>query len=326
VYLAVQRRRVDTVRAPIERYRLPSQDTVARDAAETTHATTNVMLLGIVLAISLAQFFLVPLILPASAWMAVALICLCALTTPLHWGLMHESIHGNLFSDPSANRRAGRALGSLLCLSWDVMRFGHLLHHSNNRHEFDRPEAVPPGGSRARSAVPYFLKLLGGHALISAVSSIGLALPSGVVARLVPNVEPMHGAALRAFTKPERQRRIRGDLCVTILVLAISGYCWGAHWPILAAAIAARFAILSLLDNAPHYGTAIGSGTYARNTNLPHWAHWFVMGHNFHGIHHGATGLRWQELRPAFARARAGYDGSWSAMVLRQFRGPLVLE
>jgi fatty acid desaturase len=294
--------------------------------ASDVHETVNAALLAIAFAISLSQFFLAPLILPMSAAGAIALVCLCAVTTPLHWGLMHESIHGNLFRNPAGNRRAGRVLGNFLCLSWDVMRFGHLLHHSNNRHEFDRPEAVPQGGSRLGAAGPYFVKLLGGHALISAVSSIGLTFPTRVVSKLIPKAEPMRTAALRAFTNKERQARIRSDFCVTIALVALAAFCWGAHWPIFVATIVARFAMLSLLDNAPHYGTAINSGTYARNTSLPRFAHWLVMGHNFHGIHHGATGLRWQELRSAFARAGSAYEGSWTAMVVRQFRGPVVLD
>lgn len=256
---------------------------------------------------------------------AIALICLCSIATPLHWGLMHESIHGNLFPDQAANRCAGRVLGNFFCLSWDVMRFGHLLHHSNNRHEFDRPEAVAEGRSRLVAAGPYFAKLLGGHALISALSSIGLALPSRLVARLVPKAEPIHTAAWRAFTNKERQARIRGDLCAMILLVLFAVLCWRAEWPIFAATIAARFLILSLLDNAPHYGTALDSGTYARNTRLPRWAHWLVMGHNFHGVHHSATGLKWHELGQAFAQSGNSYEGSWARMVLHQFRGPLYL-
>jgi fatty acid desaturase len=287
---------------------------------------TNAALLAAVFAVALLQFFLAPLILPTGAWGAILIVSVCALTTPLHWGLMHESIHGNLFAGAAANRRAGRVLGTLLCLSWDVMRFGHLLHHSHNRHEFDRPEAVPPGSSRVRAAGPYYWKLLGGHALISAVSPVGLALPSRMARRLVPDIEPMRTAALRAFTKPDRQARIRGDVCAILVLLALAAVCWGAHWPVLLATLAARFVALSLLDNAPHYGTALDSGAYARNTRLPRFAQWLVLGHNFHGVHHGATGLKWRELRAAFKQSGVAYEGSWPAMVLRQFRGPVVLD
>ena len=295
-------------------------------ATEQKFATQNAMLLALVVAIALLQFFLVPLLLPVGASGAVALVFLCMVATPLHWGLMHESIHANLFGDPVANRRAGRLLGVLLGLSWDVMRFGHLLHHSNNRHEFDRPEAIEPGSSRARAALPYFARLVGGHALISAVSTVGLALPSRLIERLVPNVEPMRTAALRSFLNTDRRTRIRADVAAIALLTAVAVWCWGAQWLVFSAAIAARFFMLSLLDNAPHYGTALDSGTYARNARLPRWAACLVTGHNFHGIHHAATGLKWQELRAAFVDSGAAFEGDWTTMVLRQFRGPVFLE
>jgi fatty acid desaturase len=298
----------------------------ARGSADAAHGIMNAALLVFALTVSLLQFFIAPLFLPLNIWSAVGLICLCAVTTPLHWGLMHESIHANLFRNPDVNRRAGRVLGNFLLLSWDVMRFGHLLHHSNNRHEFDRPEVVPAGSSPLGAAGPYFLKLLGGHALISAVSSIGLALPARVVEKLVPKAEPMHSAALRAFTNKERQSRIRTDLCMSVALVMLAAFCWRAQWPLFVATILVRFMMLSVMDNAPHYGTALNSGTYARNTRLPRWAHSLLMGHNYHGIHHGATGLRWQELGAAFDRAGKNFEGSWSTMVLRQFRGPVILD
>lgn len=295
-------------------------------AANRRFAYQNATLFAVVLAVALVQFFVAPLVLAPGASGALALIAICMLATPLHWGLMHESIHGNLFDDSITNRRAGRVLGVFLGLSWDVMRFGHLLHHSNNRHEFDRPEAIAPGSSRARAAVPYFAKLFGGHALISAASTIGLTLPSRFLERLLPKVEPMRTAALRAFLNSERRARIRVDVAAIAILIAAACWCWRAQWPLFAATMAARFFMLSLLDNAPHYATALDSGTYARNTRLPWLASCLVTGHNFHGIHHGATGLKWQELRAGFAKSGGLYEGGWAAMVLRQFRGPVFLD
>ena len=297
-----------------------------------THFRANSVLVSVAISLSMLQLLLAPLILPINIWTALAIVTLCALATPLHWGLMHESIHGNLFADSSANRRAGRLLGTFLCLSWDVMRFGHLLHHSANRHELDRPEAVPPGGSRLSAAGPYFLRLLGGHALGSSTAAIVFALPPRIVAwcieRFAPGAElaVARSSAIRAFTNAERQYRIRVDLFANCAMLALAVFCWGTHWPVLAASIATRFLVLSLLDNAPHYGTAIDSGTCARNTSLPRWASRIVLEQNFHGVHHGSPGLRWHDLREAFERSGASYDGGWTISVLRQFRGPLALE
>ena len=298
----------------------------ALPALEKSYTRENAAFLALVAAAALLQFFVAPFLLPLGAWSGAVILLLCLVVTPLHWGLMHESIHGNLFPVAEDNRRAGRLLGIFLCLSWDVMRFGHLLHHSNNRHEFDRPEAMPPGSSRTRAALPYFAKLLGGHALISAASSALLTLPSGLLGRVIPRTEPMRMAALRAFGDRARRARIRGDIAAIVLVLVLAILFWRARWPLFAATIAVRCFMLSLMDNAPHYGTALDSGTYARNTWLPRWASCLVMAHNFHGVHHAATGVKWRELCIAFGNSSAQYEGSWIMMLLRQFRGPLYLK
>ena len=86
-------------------------------------------------------------------------VAVVAATAPLHYGLMHETMHGHLFGDEKADRAIGRMLGILLGLPWETMRFGHLAHHSQNRHSFDRPEALRPGQARFLAALVYYFKL-----------------------------------------------------------------------------------------------------------------------------------------------------------------------
>jgi fatty acid desaturase len=50
------------------------------------------------------------------------------------------------------------------------------------------------------------------------------------------------------------------------------------------------------------------------------------MNGNYHGIHHHSPQLSWRELPAAFARSSAQVEGSWTAAVARQFRGPMHLE
>ncbi len=305
-------------------------DPVIRPADVPTWKTEA--LFAAVLAIAVCQFFVLPLVAPVHWPAAVGVVAICALSTPLHWGLMHESIHGHLFRDERANRRAGRVLGNFLFLSWDVMRFGHLLHHSSNRHVFDRPEAIPPGSTRLRSAIPYFFKLFGGHALVSALTPFAMLLPFEVQKRLVTSVAsgdestPFRVAVLRALGDPARRTRIRVDVLTNVLLIALAAWCWGTHWMVFVASLVARFGMLSLLDNAPHYATPVDSGTRARNSWLPKGTSWIVLDQNFHGVHHASPGLRWRELRSAFERSGATYDGSWAATVLRQLKGPVALD
>ncbi|HXL99547.1 MAG TPA: fatty acid desaturase [Rhizomicrobium sp.] len=289
----------------------------------------NTALLCIALAVAALQFVVFPLFAPLNAASETALIAVLALTAPLHWGLMHESIHGKLFENDAANRAAGRLLGISICLDWDIMRFGHLMHHRANRHDRDRPEDVAPGRSRLAAAPGYFFTLLGGGTIQGALAPLAVVLPlrgtERVVQHLFGGVEALRDPALRAFSDPERRLRIRSDFAATLALVALGIWCWGAHWPLLVLAVAARFCVLSLLDNAPHYGTPRDSGTRAYNTLLARPLRWLVLNANFHGVHHQAPQLAWQELPRTFDRSGQSYSGSWIACVLRQFRGPMRL-
>jgi fatty acid desaturase len=288
----------------------------------------NAGLLTLAALVAALQFVVFPLFVPVTFVTGAALLLVVAISTPLSWGLMHESIHAKLFDSDAANRQAGRLTGLMLLLDWDVMRFGHLMHHRANRHDLDRPEDVKPGQSPLSAAPVYFFTLLGGGSIKAFFGPIAVFIPVARTQKIVEDifgddVSPMRDAAIRAFTDPERRARMRIDFLATLALIALAVWCWGAHWPLLVATIFTRFAMLSILDNAPHYGTPKDSGTRAFNTTLSPVVRWLVLNGNFHGVHHKAPQLSWRELPGTFAQDGAGFDGSWVAMVLRQFRGPL---
>jgi fatty acid desaturase len=208
------------------------------------------------------------------------------------------------------------------------MRFGHLMHHRANRHDLDRPEDVAPGRSRLSAAPRYYFTLLGGGSLKAMLGPLAVFLPVATTERVVKNlfganIDAMRDAALRAFADPERRVRIRLDFAGMVALMVLSVWLWGAAWPVLAACILTRFMMLSLLDNAPHYGTPKDSGTRAFNTTLPRPLRWLVLNGNFHGVHHYAPQLSWLELPRNF---RGGFDMPWIRMVFRQFRGPMRIS
>jgi fatty acid desaturase len=292
----------------------------------------NAALLTAVALIAALEFGLLPHLATFSALQAVFFIAMVALTGPLHYGLMHETIHGHLFGDERIDRPIGRLLGILLGLPWETMRFGHLAHHSQNRHSFDRPEALRSGQSPLAAASIYYFGLVIGLALSYALVPLLVLLPvtttEWVVARMDrgPDTEALRVAALRIFTNMKRRNAIRCDLVAIFALFGVAVWLWGVWWPVLAGCIAARWSLISLLDNAPHYGMPLTSGLDARNTWLPAPARVLVMNGNFHGTHHHAPQLRWHELSAAFARSGAPLEGGWLAAVLHQFRGPVRLE
>jgi fatty acid desaturase len=288
----------------------------------------NLWLLALVAGVA-ALVFGGAALLPWSAGLAVGLIVLAALTAPLHWGLLHEAIHGKLFENETANRIAGRALGVFLLFNFDVMRFAHLYHHRENRHSRDRPEDLGENGSWFRAAPAFFFTLLGGQELGAMAAPLAVLPPLSATRWAMdklfsdPDAAKLKAAMSRVFTDPERRVRIRVDFVFAVAFAVLAIWLWGAHWYVFAACIAARFVVLSLLDNAPHYGTARDSGLDAKNTTLHPALRWLVLNSNFHGVHHRLPNIGWRELPENFVALQGHYTENWIAMVLRQFRGPM---
>ena len=287
-------------------------------------------LLSVAAIVAALQFGAYPLLFQAGGTGTVALIAIAALSAPLHYGLMHETMHGNLFAGERWNRIAGRTLGITLGLPFETMRFGHLAHHSNNRHTFDRPEHIEPGQFYPVAAIVYYGKLFIGNALIYALIPFLTFLPISTIARIpVPaddGAQHFRAAALRAFSNPSRKRAGQLDVAMIVLLGVVAVSVWGARWWVFAACIFARWSVLSILDNAPHYGMPLNSGLEARNTALPHWLAWLVLNQNFHDVHHHNPKLGWTELPDAFRRSAQTHNGGWLAAVLGQFRGPVDLS
>jgi fatty acid desaturase len=285
----------------------------------------NALLVSIGMSLALVLFGLAP----ALGLSAPLCIFLAALSAPLLWALMHESIHNHLASAPPANRRLGRLLGWTLGYSWDVIRFGHLMHHRFNRHELDRPEQWKDGQSWLSAAAPYYLQLLGGHALLSAAAAPLLALAPRLALSLVPQsgeaARRMKLAAASYFLRPTRRRRIVVDLAVIFALAALALFAWRIHPLTLLAMLAARFVMLSLLDNMAHYATALDGRFAGHNMRAPLAMRWLLLNQNFHGLHHRNPALRWFELPDDFRTAGDAYSCGWLAALLAQLKGPTAL-
>ena len=296
--------------------------------AHTSGARVDTLLVGAAMLGAAAQFFLIPLTLGTSfacKWLLLPIVIL----TPMHWGLFHEAIHYSLIRGPARNRRLGRVLGILLGFSWDVVRFGHLTHHRANRHALDRPDIIPPNRSWLAAALPYYVKLLGGHAAMTAGLAALAFLPSpalrGVLQRAGrdPSLAAISETALAYFGDRARVRRIRTDFACSSLLLAIALVLWSGAEMALLLSILGRMLIISLLDNAHHYGTPLDIGAASINTAAPRWLGWLLLNQNLHHIHHSRPQLGWRELVDAFRESNGRYQGQWACVVIRQLRGPL---
>lgn len=262
-------------------------------------------------------------------WVAVPLVVLA----PTHWGLIHESIHGQLSPKRQLNESLGRVLAIAFVLPFDAVRFGHLMHHRFTRESFDRPDVHDGVTHRVLARIGYYAHLLGGLYLAELVLPLLTFLPVNWVCRLVAHKlrseDPVGRDVQRLFVgfagNQERRTRMRRDWMLSLALHACAFYLYGAWWPALAITMFLRGLWLSLADNLPHYDVMLDEQQRARNFRAPVIWRPVLMNHHLHQLHHQHPTLPWTAL-PALARdgaeASVPYaDAGYFRAALRQFRG-----
>ncbi len=297
--------------------------------AATPPYALNATFAAAVIALGGTLLFVVPLAL-LPAWPAVAgiMVALIALATPFCTAVLHEAIHGRLALNAVRNDSMGRAVAICAGVSFDVVRFGHLAHHRSNRHALDRPDVIEPGQSALGAGLKYYGHLFGGLYLTEIVTTLAMWLPRGLIVFLLkramasdePAITEIRIAAVRVLDR--RVWQIRVDALIIVALYAAAFFFYGAYWPLLLVAVALRGFLVSLQDNAPHYGTPAVIGAAAHNTSAPRWLSLFILNQNLHAVHHDRPDLHWNALPGAFGSAHARFAGDYIALLLRQFRGP----
>lgn len=293
----------------------------------------NAALLGLVAAAVLMQLVAWPFLLrqwgASALWVALPLVVL----TPTHWGLIHESIHGQLLPQRRLNEWLGRSLAIAFVLPYDAVRFGHLMHHRFTREPHDRPDVHDGVTHPVLARIGYYMHLLGGFYLVEVALPVVTFLPAARVCRLIAHKlrsdEPIGRDVQRLFVgfagNPERRMRMRRDWLLSIALHACAFYLYGAWWPVLAITMFLRGVWLSVADNLPHYDVTLDEPERARNFRAPAIWQPVLMNHHLHRLHHQHPTLPWTAL-PALARddvkaSATAHDASYFRAALRQFRG-----
>ncbi|VVE10570.1 fatty acid desaturase family protein [Pandoraea anhela] len=258
------------------------------------------------------------------------------LLTPMHWGLIHESIHGQLRVKPRANERTGRALSFFLGLPFEIMRFGHLMHHRFTRQPYDQPDisTLPANAPRARRVsrwLGYQSRLLGGmwatEVFAPLIAWIPVRrLPSLALSALGadPQDADVRRRVVMFASDPVRRHRIRRDFLLMLVALGLALWAYGPWWPVFVATFVARGVWLSIADNLPHFGVTMNEPARSRNFHAPALGGVLVLNHHLHRVHHQYPTAPWH-LLPEInaAQPTAGPVIPYWRAIVRQFRGPL---
>lgn len=290
------------------------------------HTLWSLWLVTAAVLAALTQLVLLPVVLlpadPAWAWLLVPL---ALLTTPL-WSVLHEAIHGGLLPDRRWNDRCGRLLAVSYGAPFVLLKTGHLMHHRYSRTRRERTEIYDPGRRRAATVAPgYFARLLGGLYLTESACVLLAPAPRALWRRLARRFDsPESVTAMVLDSVASRHlRAFRLDSAAVVAVYALAFWAYGRHWWALALAVLGRALLISVADNAYHYGTRLDAPLEAMNLRLPRLLEGYVLAFNLHNVHHQHPGLPWYALRATFVADGDRYHLGWFAAVFRQFRGPI---
>lgn len=293
---------------------------------DSTHRSINAWLIGAALTGGLLQLLVLPLVLlprsPAWGWILVPLVLL---STPF-WSLIHESIHGSLVARRTVNDRWGRILAVLYGSPFTLLKAGHLLHHRYSRIR-DRSEIYDPATSSwGRAALGYYGRLFGGLYLLEVAAVLLAPLPAAALTRLAERLDSPDSVAGPMFQRLAQAKvlgQFRTDAAAIVALHTVAFAAYGTSGWMLLAALIGRALIISLSDNAYHYGTELNRPMEALNLRLPRTLERFALSFNLHAVHHRHPGLRWYELRGTFRRENGHYHRGWFTAAARQLRGPI---
>jgi fatty acid desaturase len=278
-------------------------------------------------ALQLLQLFVLPLwLLPRDAawgW----LLCVPVLLTNSWWAFVHEAIHGSLCADTACNRVLGRLHAVCYGAAFDLLRWGHLLHHAMSRGPRDRTEVRPPGASRSGFALAYYFRLLGGLYLYEVLGSLLFLLPRPLLLRAAKRLTAPDNPVAELLDRmrvPATLTAARQDILGAILLYTAAFWLYGPHAWMLLLTLFGRGLLIALMDNVFHYGTPLDDTRFACNFALPGWASALLLHFNLHGTHHLRPGLSCWELPARHRNDGGGYHGSLPGALLRQLRGPIA--
>ncbi len=246
------------------------------------------------------------------------------------WAFIHESIHGCLFSNRHLNRMAGRINAILFGSPYDLLRWGHLLHHAYSRTERERPEVYMPGSvSMAWCKLTYYFRLLGGLYLFEVLGGMLLLLPKPLLKIAIHTISrPDNVVELLSdkFLLPRTLAIARIEAICILLVYGVAFSLYGKFAWMLIIALLARGGLISLVDNMFHYATPLEQGRYAHNLYLPVWWSRFILHFNLHGIHHLHPNVSCWQLPNLHAESGHQYHGRWMQAMAAQFKGPVAFD
>lgn len=285
----------------------------------------NLSLWAFTAGITLCLVLVMPMFAANYAYICLAIIILLIPVNTICWSLIHEGIHRNMHPDQKMNEFMARSLSIVLGNSFHVLRFGHMMHHQYNR-EWES-EIYTAEGNKLKATLNHYFKMLGGLYLIEVLLSYLVAISpvkyTNTIVNLIFSDEHHRQAVRHMLLKPSTVAKVRLDCLMITALYALSFYLYGAQWWLLGFIIGGRAVIISLMDNAYHYGTPLDNSVPAKELYMPKPFATMILNFNYHLTHHKNAGLSWRHLPQEHLKQNRPFDDHLIPALLDQFKGPI---
>jgi fatty acid desaturase len=290
----------------------------------TVPQSQNLTLSAASILLQLAGLVLTPLVWAWKGWAFVIWALIYGYGTVLTWLLIHEAIHLKLHARRWTNDALGRIHAILFGCPFHILKVGHMTHHRHNRGVIDTNELIP---AETRHPVlwwlAYYARIMGLLYVSEVISPLFFFFwkrSRRFIRRLTQNNAV--AAILDLFTKRIVQK-IQFDALLCIGWFAAQFYAnWSDLRPLIILLLARAF-IVSIYDNAYHYGTDPHDAGAALNLRVPKLLRPLLLNHNMHRVHHRHPMASWAVLPQLFAADKDRFDGALVATSARQFKGPI---
>lgn len=290
--------------------------------------TGNSVSAAAMITLNLAVLLALPLMAPhGGGLLYAAAVAMSSALILTHWALIHEAIHNKAHSNPAINEYIGRALSIVFASPFDILRFGHLMHHRYNRTQIDATDlVVGPGRGRLVCGLGYYAKILFGLYVAEVLVCLAVFLPRRalqyVIRRAQAEIAPH---ADRQILNPKALARIRIDSGLILVLVIGSAWLYGEMIAFWLALFAVRAFMISFFDNVYHYGTPSDKIEAAYNLKLPAIVERFMLYSNLHEVHHLYPSIPWHGKKSAFHRTGGIYHKSMGQAAADQFKGVIFL-
>lgn len=291
----------------------------------------NLSLMLLLTVANLFAMFILPLwLLPQSFWWAMILIPI-VLATNTYWSLIHEGIHFIFYPDKTINNVSSRIMSIVLGTVFQIVQFGHLVHHAYNRTNIDRPEVFEPNTQNYwKRNIEYYFKLTVGLYIVEFLGPLLAYLPQPVIARVADKLygfNPQFDKLLKnRLLSAASLRAIRIDATIMYVLYAVAFICYGHYAWVLLLVMLARGFMLSFADNLPHYGTKLDKIRYSYNLSLPPLLQKWLLNFNLHRVHHEQPMVPWRSLPAAKIAMQDHCDINYFKQGIRQYKGLIDIE